>query len=63
MNDAFDLRLSLGVLFVIFGGILLGHGIVVGIRVVGVNINLWWGVVMLVFGGLFLGLSARARTR
>jgi hypothetical protein len=50
-------------LFVICGGILLGHGIVVGIRVVGVNINLWWGVVMLVSGGLFLGLSARARTR
>jgi uncharacterized transporter YbjL len=61
MNDAFDLRLPLGVLFVICGGILLGHGIFVGIRVVGVNINLWWGVVMLVFGGLFLGLSARAR--
>ena len=63
MNDTFDLRLPLGVLFVACGGILLGHGLFVGVRVVGININLWWGVVMLAFGGLFIGLFARARTR
>jgi hypothetical protein len=61
MKDAFDLRLPLGILFGICGGILLAHGVVVGTRVVGVNINLWWGGVMLAFGAVLIGLAARAR--
>jgi hypothetical protein len=33
----------------------------VGIRVVDVNINLWWGGVMIVFGGAMIGLAIRSR--
>jgi hypothetical protein len=61
MNEAFDLRLPLGSLFVVCGAVLLLHGAFVGIRVVDVNINLWWGGVMIVFGGAMIGLAIRSR--
>ena len=56
---SFDLRLPIGALFVLFGVILAGDGLVAGRLVLGININLWWGLVMLLFGGLMLGLAAR----
>ena len=62
MNNQFDLRLPLGVLFLVCGFILLLHGLVVGTRVVDVNINLWWGTVMLMFGAVMAGLAMRARS-
>ncbi len=62
MRPAFDVRLPLGVLFALCGGILVLHGAWVGIRVVGININLWWGIVMIAFGMGFLVLGGRSRT-
>ena len=56
-----DLRLPLGLIFSIFGVILVAVGLVGGpaltAQSLGVNINLWWGVVMLAFGGLMLALA------
>ena len=59
-----DLRLPVGLMFTIFGLILMGVGFfgpaALTEQSLGVNINLWWGLVMLVFGGVMLAL-ARAR--
>ena len=52
-----DLRLPLGLLFVLLGAILVVHGLAVGTRVLGVNVNLAWGAVMTVFGGISLYLA------
>ena len=56
-----DLRLPLGLIFAIFGVILVAVGLVGGPAMVaqslGVNINLWWGAVMLVFGAVMLALA------
>ena len=60
-----DLRVPVGLMFTIFGFILVVVGLVGGPALteksLGVNINLWWGVVMLVFGGLMLAVSRRPR--
>ena len=60
-----DLRLPLGLIFVIFGVILIAVGLVGGPAMVaqslGVNINLWWGIIMLVFGGIMFGLARKPR--
>jgi hypothetical protein len=56
-----DLRLPLGLLFTLLGGILVVHGLAVGTFVLGFNVNLVWGAVMMVFGGVFLYL-ARMKT-
>jgi len=61
----FDLRLPLGSLFLIFGLILAGYGMVSGPEIyqrsLGINVNLWWGSFLILFGGvmLFLGLSGK----
>ncbi|MDD5349451.1 MAG: hypothetical protein PHQ12_04490 [Chthoniobacteraceae bacterium] len=63
----FDLRLPLGLLFTLFGLILVGVGIFGGPELVrqslGINMNLWWGLVMLAFGLAMLFLTFRARKR
>lgn len=51
----FDLRLPIGILFSIYGVLLLGFGLLGGDKTIydrslGININLGWGIVMLVFG-------------
>ena len=60
-----DLRLPLGMMFTIFGVILMAVGLVGGpaltAQSLGVNINLWWGLVLLVFGGLMLAMARRPR--
>ena len=60
-----DLRVPVGLMFSIFGFILLVVGLVGGPALteksLGVNINLWWGLVMLVFGGLMLAMSRMGR--
>jgi hypothetical protein len=56
-----DLRLPIGLLFTLLGIILVIHGLVVGTRVLGFNVNLVWGAVMVVFGGILLYL-ARLKT-
>ena len=58
---SFDLRLPIGLLFVVFGVILAIDGLVAHRLVLDINVNLWWGGVMIVFGAGMLGLAARAK--
>ena len=63
-----DLRLPIGLLFTLFGVILVVYGLVsdsgLYARSLGINVNLWWGLVLLAFGlmMLFFGIKA-SRTR
>ena len=65
--SAFDIRIPIGVLFVILGVLLVGYGVMtlgdapLYVRSMDININLWWGLAMVVFGTLMLLLGARAR--
>jgi hypothetical protein len=60
-----DLRLPIGLMFTIFGILLVGFGLTsdpaIYQRSLGVNVNLWWGVVLLAFGLVMLGLVMRGR--
>jgi hypothetical protein len=51
-----DLRFPLGLLFIVFGGLLSLFGLLtdraVYERSLFINVNLWWGLMMLLFGGL-----------
>ena len=62
----FDLRLPVGLMFTVFGLILVGVGLFGGAALtaqsLGINLNLWWGIVQLVFGGLMLAFSLRGKT-
>ena len=64
----FDLRIPVGLMFTIFGLILVGVGLFGGAALteqsLGINMNLWWGLVQLVFGVLMLlfGLRGNSRT-
>jgi hypothetical protein len=55
-----DIRIPIGLLFVILGAILAILGVVTAndaelyARSLGRNVNLWTGLLMLVFGGLML---------
>ena len=59
----FDLRLPIGLMFSIFGGILTIYGMISGpeiyARSLGINVNLWWGGGLLVFGLLMLFFAFR----
>ena len=63
-----DIRLPIGIIFSIYGVVLLLYGMVADPSIfqeksLGVNIDLWWGLAMLVFG-LFMGaLALRASRR
>jgi len=65
----FDIRLPIGGLFLLLGGVLTVYGIVTKsdvqlyARSENIAINLWWGLVMLVFGGLMLYFGKRAKER
>jgi hypothetical protein len=52
---ALDVRLPLGLLFIILGALLAGSGVLAS----GSRLNLWWGLVMLMFGGVMLWLGRR----
>lgn len=60
-----DLRLPIGLMFSIFGVLLLGFGLIsdaaIYQRSLGINVNLWWGVVLLIFGLVMLGFALKAR--
>ena len=62
-----DLRLPIGVLFLLLGAILAVFGLltradtVMYVQSGGININLAWGVVMLLFGGVMTTLAVTAR--
>jgi hypothetical protein len=51
-----DIRLPIGLMFGILGGLLILFGLLGdknGLQhSLGININLWWGMVMLIFGAL-----------
>jgi len=61
----FDIRLPIGAMFVLFGLLLVGFGLVSGPEIyqrsLGLNVNLWWGAVLFAFGVVSLGLAVRAR--
>jgi hypothetical protein len=58
-----DLRLPIGLLFLLLGVLLLLYGAISDPALyqasLGVNVNVWWGLVMSAFGALMLGLSWR----
>jgi hypothetical protein len=58
-----DIRLPIGLLFSIFGLLLIGYGAwgdkSIYARSLDVNINLWWGVIMLAFGLVMFMLGKR----
>ena len=62
-----DIRLPIGIIFTIYGAVLIVYGAVadptIFVNSLGVNIDIWWGAAMLVFG-LFMGtLAFRASRR
>ena len=64
----FDLRLPIGIMFSLFGAMLVIFGAVSNQDIydahsLGININLAWGTVLLAFGVLMLFLTWRARTK
>ena len=57
-----DIRIPIGLMFTIFGGILLLFGLfsdkkIYDMHSLGLNINLAWGGLMLVFGAIMLLLA------
>jgi lipopolysaccharide export LptBFGC system permease protein LptF len=62
-----DLRYPIGLLFVIFGLLLVFYGLFSGTtaysRSLGIDVNLWWGLIMLVFGGLMFFAAYRKRSK
>jgi hypothetical protein len=63
----FDIRVPVGIMFLLLGALLAVYGVVSGPEVyrthsLGVNLNLIWGAAMAGFGAVILGLS-RIKTR
>ena len=62
-----DLRLPIGVMFSIFGLLLIGYGLATresamyARHSLGINVNFWWGLAMLLFGAVMLALARHAR--
>lgn len=61
-----DVRVPIGLLFVIVGALLMGYGLFtfgsdIYARSLGLNVNLWWGAVLFVFGAGMLWLSRRKK--
>lgn len=59
-----DIRLPIGMLFTIFGIMLIVFGVFSNpslyAQSLGINVNLIWGVVLLLFGSIMFFLGARA---
>lgn len=59
----FDIRMPIGMLFTLFGILLIGYGAATNggamyaEHSLGVNMNLWWGIALLSFGLAVLALS------
>jgi hypothetical protein len=60
-----DLRLPIGLLFTIYGALLVVFGLTsdnaIYARSLGINVNLWWGLVLLVFGITMLAFGVRSK--
>ena len=58
-----DIRIPIGLLFIVLGVILGAFGLVsdkaIYARSLDINVNLWWGLVMLVFGVLMFFAGQR----
>lgn len=52
-----DLRIPIGALFLGYGLLLGGYGLVRPQIVQDINVNFVWGIVLAVFGGIMLGLA------
>ena len=52
-----DLRLPIGILFLVIGALLAIYGFLTD----GMDVDRWWGVVMVGFGGVMYWLARRAR--
>lgn len=59
----FDIRIPIGLLFLIIGGMLTTYGVVAPSESVGLNINAIWGGVMALFGVGMLVLSFASAKR
>jgi len=55
-----DLRKPIGILFLVYGLILIVYGLANPHPVLGLNVNAIWGVVLALFGTFMLGLSMRS---
>jgi hypothetical protein len=62
-----DIRLPIGIIFTIYGAILIIYGAVadpaIFVNSLGVNIDVWWGAGMLLFGLVMWTLAFRATRR
>ncbi|HEY6808872.1 MAG TPA: hypothetical protein VI160_08810 [Gemmatimonadales bacterium] len=54
-----DLRLPIGILFLVIGALLAVYGLLTA----GMEVDRWWGAVMVGFGGTMFWLARRARGR
>ena len=58
-----DIRIPIGFLFAILGGLLVAYGLLsdpsIYQRSLGINVNAVWGTVLLGFGGVMLWLGRR----
>lgn len=64
----FDLRLPIGILFSLFGIILVAFGVLtkgseIYAKSLDHNINISWGALLLLFGAAMLTLALRARSK
>ena len=59
----FDIRMPIGLLFTLFGILLIGYGAATQGNAMyeehslGVNMNVWWGIALLCFGAAMLALT------
>ena len=64
---SFDLRIPVGLMFTLFGLILVGVGLfgdpALYQQSLGINMNLWWGLVMTIFGILMLFFAWRGKRK
>ena len=62
-----DIRLPIGMMFVIFGAVLTTYGMAsdpaIYQRSLGINMNLNWGAVMLITGAVLLYFGRRAGSK
>ena len=60
-----DVRLPIGLMFIIIGALLAGYGLITSndselyARSLSINVNLWWGAAMLLFGVVMFLLGRR----
>jgi len=61
-----DIRLPMGIMFSLLGGLLFLYGLYSGAdpmyaeHSLGVNVNLWWGLFLILFGALMTYFGQRA---